>query len=97
MEVFVELLPALMFGSLLVGMFSGLPVALVLMGIAMIFALLAVLTGEMRLAQTTLLPHRIFGGTIENPVLATSPVRGFLRSKFIHCLLLKQQSRESGS
>ena len=74
MEVFVELLPALMFGSLLVGMFSGLPVALVLMGIAMIFALLAVLTGEMRLAQTTLLPHRIFGGTIENPVLVAAPM-----------------------
>lgn len=78
MEVFIELLPALMFFALLAGMFSGLPVAIVLMGIAMIFTLLALSLGEMRLLQTTLLPHRIFGGTIENPVLVAAPMFIFM-------------------
>ncbi|MEO0545244.1 MAG: TRAP transporter large permease subunit [Pseudomonadota bacterium] len=78
MEVLTEALPALMFASLVLGMFSGLPVAVIIGGVTVIFAVLAVLLGEMRLVQITLLPNRIFGGSIENIVLIAAPLFIFM-------------------
>lgn len=78
MESLIELLPALMFASLVFGLFSGLPVAIVLAGITMIFAVLAISLGEMRFIQATLLPNRIYGGIIENPVLVAAPMFIFM-------------------
>lgn len=69
-----EMLPAGMFLALIFGMFSGAPVAIMLMGISMVFSIMAMMLGEMRLAQVTLLPSRIFSGTIENAVLVAAPM-----------------------
>jgi tripartite ATP-independent transporter DctM subunit len=85
-EILIDLLPALMFGSLVVGLFSGLPVAVVLAGITVIFAIVAMATGEMRLVQATLLPNRIYGGIVENPVLVAAPM-------FIFMGMLLEKSR----
>ncbi len=68
------LFPAAMFATLIAGLFSTLPVGLVLMGVTLIFGGLAVGLGEMRLVQLTLMPNRIFGGIIENPVLVAAPM-----------------------
>ena len=86
MEILIELLPALMFGSLVLGLFSGLPVAVVLAGITMIFAVLAISLGEMRFIQASLLPNRIYGGIVENPVLVAAPM-------FIFMGMLMEKSR----
>jgi tripartite ATP-independent transporter DctM subunit len=71
-------LPALMFLCLIAGLFSTLPVGVVLMGVTLIFGGLALALGEMRFAQLTLMPNRIFGGIIENPVLVAAPMFIFM-------------------
>ncbi len=71
-------LPALMFLALIAGLFSTLPVGVVLMGVTLIFGGLALASGEMRFAQLTLMPNRIFGGIIENPVLVAAPMFIFM-------------------
>ena len=78
MEILIETLPALMFLALILGLFTGLPVALVLGGVTVIFAAIAVSLGEMRQVQASLLPNRIFGGSIENPVLVAAPMFIFM-------------------
>jgi tripartite ATP-independent transporter DctM subunit len=77
-ELLTDLLPLLMFLSLIGGMFTGLPVAVILGGVTVIFASLALALGEMRLIQVSLLPNRIFGGSIENPVLVAAPMFIFM-------------------
>ncbi len=72
------LLPAAMFGFLVLGLFSSLPVGIVLMGVTLTFGALALLLGEMRFVQLTLMPNRIFGGIIENPVLVAAPMFIFM-------------------
>ena len=71
-------LPAAMFACLLLGLFSTLPVGIVLMGVTLIFGGIAIALGEMRFAQVTLMPNRIFGGIIENPVLVAAPMFIFM-------------------
>jgi tripartite ATP-independent transporter DctM subunit len=78
LELLTEILPLLMFLSLVGGMFSGLPVAVILGGVTVVFASLALALGEMRLIQVSLLPNRIFGGSIENPVLVAAPMFVFM-------------------
>ncbi|MEM8551881.1 MAG: TRAP transporter large permease subunit [Pseudomonadota bacterium] len=78
MELLTDLLPGLMFLALIVGLFSGAPVAIMLMGVSLIFGIAAILLGEMRIVQATLIPNRIFGGTIENPVLVAAPMFIFM-------------------
>ncbi|MEE9429161.1 MAG: C4-dicarboxylate ABC transporter, partial [Paracoccaceae bacterium] len=65
MDLLIEILPGLMFGSLILALFSGLPVAIMLMGVTLIFGAIAVSTGEMRFVQLTLLPNRIYGGIVQ--------------------------------
>ncbi len=72
------ILPAAMFVFLVLGLFSSLPVGIVLMGVTLIFGGLALLLGEMRFVQLTLMPNRIFGGIIENPVLVAAPMFIFM-------------------
>jgi tripartite ATP-independent transporter DctM subunit len=72
------LLPALMFLSLILGLFSTLPVGLVLMAVTLVFGGIAISAGEMRFVQVTLMPNRIFGGIIENPVLVAAPMFIFM-------------------
>ena len=50
----------------------------VLCGVTLGFGVLAVALGEMRLVQVTLMPNRIFGGIIENPVLVAAPMFIFM-------------------
>jgi len=75
-----------MFASLIAGMFTGLPVAVVLGGVTVVFATIAIGVGEMRLVQASLLPNRIFGGSIENQVLIAAPM-------FIFMGILLEKSR----
>lgn len=78
MEHMIDILPGIMFSTLILGLFSGLPVAVVLGGITIIFAVIAIALGEMRLVQISLLPNRIFGGSIDNIVLIAAPLFIFM-------------------
>ena len=78
MEYLTDILPGLMILTLLCGLFSGLPVGIMLMGVTLIFGCIALGTGGMRAAQLTLLPNRIYGGIIENPVLVAAPMFIFM-------------------
>ncbi|MEJ8472745.1 TRAP transporter large permease [Roseibium algae] len=77
-EIIAAVLPGAMFLSLIVLLFSGAPVAIMLMGVSLIFGLLAIWTGDMRLVHATLLPNRIFSGTIDNAVLVAAPMFIFM-------------------
>ncbi|MFZ7092577.1 TRAP transporter large permease [Primorskyibacter sp. 2E233] len=77
-EMISAALPGTMFLALVVALFSGAPVAIMLMGISLVFGLLAVWTGDMRLVHATLLPNRIFTGTIDNAVLVAAPMFIFM-------------------
>ncbi|MEM6762569.1 MAG: TRAP transporter large permease subunit [Pseudomonadota bacterium] len=95
-EVVIEILPGLMFLALVVCLFSGAPVAIMLMGVSLVFGIIAILLGEMRLIHATLIPNRIFGGTIENPVLVAAPMFIFMglimeRTRIAEDLLLTLQ------
>ena len=74
----MEALPGVMFLALVAGLFSTLPVPVVLCGVTLGFGALAVTLGEMRLVQVSLMPNRIFGGIIENPVLVAAPMFIFM-------------------
>lgn len=78
MESFIDILPGLMFVSLIVALFSGLPVAIMLMGVTLIFGAIAVFSGELRFIQLTLLPNRIYGGIIQSSVLVAAPMFVFM-------------------
>lgn len=77
-ETISAVLPGAMFLSLVVLLFSGAPVAIMLMGASLIFGLLAIWTGDMRLIHATLMPNRIFSGTIDNAVLVAAPMFIFM-------------------
>ena len=78
MELLIDILPLLMFGALIAGMFSGLSVAVVLAGVTFVFAVIAMALGEMKLVQAAILPNRIFGGSIQNQVLIAAPMFIFM-------------------
>ena len=78
MELLIEILPILMFVALMFGMFSGLPVAVVLAGVTFIFGAIAIVLGEMKLVQAAVLPNRIFGASIQNQVLIAAPMFIFM-------------------
>lgn len=78
METLTEFLPAIMFLSLIVGLFSALPVPIVLSGITLIFAFIALALGEMRFVHISLIPTRIYGGVIDNAVLVAAPMFIFM-------------------
>ena len=78
METLSALLPGAMFASLVLGLFSGAPVAIMLMGVSLVFGLLALWTGDMRAVHATLMPSRIFSGTIDNGVLVAAPMFIFM-------------------
>ncbi len=77
-EIIAAGLPGAMFLALIVALFSGAPVAIMLMGISLVFGILAIAVGEMRVVQATLIPNRIFSGTIENAVLVAAPMFIFM-------------------
>ncbi len=72
--MFVELLPIIMFLTLAVFIFSGLPVAAVLGGVSLAFAAVGLMMGEIRFAQLPLLINRIFSGVVSNGVMVAVPM-----------------------
>lgn len=78
METLIEVLPGLMFLSLIAGLFTALPVPIVLSAITLIFAVIAVAVGEMRLVHLSLMPARIFGSAIDTKVLVAAPMFIFM-------------------
>jgi tripartite ATP-independent transporter DctM subunit len=76
--VFEEILPLLMFGVLAALLFTGFPVAFILGGVGLGFALIGDLTGTMNWARLNVLPNRVYGSTIENPVLVAIPMFTFM-------------------
>jgi len=78
METLIEFLPAIMFLSLVTGLFTALPVPIVLSAITLIFAIIALWLGEMRFVHLSLIPTRIYGGVIDNVVLVAAPMFIFM-------------------
>ena len=78
MEFLATSLPILMFVVLAALLFTGYPVAFILGGIALLFAVLGDMVGTFRLDQLTLIPLRIYGGTIESLVLVAIPMFTFM-------------------
>ncbi|MBA5779244.1 TRAP transporter large permease subunit [Stappia sp. F7233] len=92
---FVELLPVFMFVALGLLLFTGFPVAFTLGGIGLAFAVVGDLTGALNWARMNVLPNRIFGQTMENPVLVAIPMFIFMGTMLeksgvakdlLHCL-----------
>lgn len=78
MDTLIEILPGLMFLCLMLGLFTSLPVPIVLVGVTMIFALIALALGEMRFVHVSLIPTRIYGSVIDNSVLVAVPMFIFM-------------------
>ena len=92
---FVELLPIFMFIALGMLLFTGFPVAFILGGIGLGFAFLAQSLDAFNVARLVLIPNRIFGSTMENPVLVAIPMFIFMGTMLeksgvakdlLHCL-----------
>ena len=92
---FVELLPVFMFVALALLLFSGFPVAFILGGVGLGFAFLAQELGAFNVARLVIIPNRIFGSTMENPVLVAIPMFIFMGTMLeksgvakdlLHCL-----------
>ena len=73
-EALIDILPGPMSLVLIAGLFSNLPVGIVLTSVTLVFDALPLMLGEIRIAQLTLLIDRNFGGIIENPVFVTAPM-----------------------
>lgn len=78
MEFILAYLPLVMFAVLALLLFTGYPVAFILGGVALLFAVLGDIAGTFRLNQLTLIPLRIYGGTMENLVLVAIPMFTFM-------------------
>lgn len=74
----VEALPILMFAALALLLFSGFPVAFVLGGVGLGAALAGDWLGAMNWTRMSVLPNRMFGGTMENAVLVAIPMFTFM-------------------
>jgi TRAP-type mannitol/chloroaromatic compound transport system permease large subunit len=73
-----EYLPALMFISLVILLFTGYPVAFVLGGTAIVFGAIAILMGEMNFMRLFTLVPRVWGGIAENLILVSIPMFIFM-------------------
>lgn len=95
METFIEYLPLFMFVALGIFLFTGFPVAFILGGVGLGFAFLADQLGAFNVARLVIVPNRIFGGSMENPVLVAIPMFIFMGTMLeksgvakdlLHCL-----------
>jgi tripartite ATP-independent transporter DctM subunit len=77
-DLLLHLLPLWMFVALGALLFTGYPVAFVLGGVGLAFAGLGDALGLFRLQQLALIPLRIYGGTMESPVLVAIPMFIFM-------------------
>jgi tripartite ATP-independent transporter DctM subunit len=74
----VEALPLLMFAALALFIFTGYPVAFVLAGVGLLFGFIGWTLDVFTFARFTLIPLRIYGGTMENLVLVAIPMFIFM-------------------
>ncbi|MEH6721707.1 MAG: TRAP transporter large permease subunit [Aurantimonas endophytica] len=74
----VEALPILMIGALALLLFTGFPVAYVLGGVGLVFALVGSSLGVFPFARFLIMPGRVFGGIAENLVLVAVPMYIFM-------------------
>ncbi len=95
METFIEYLPLYMFAALGLLLFTGFPVAFILGGVGLGFAFLADMLGAFNVSRLVIVPNRIFGGSMENPVLVAIPMFIFMGTMLeksgvakdlLHCL-----------
>lgn len=78
MDTFLHFLPLWMFVALGLLLFSGYPVAFVLGGVGLAFAVIGDFAGMFRLQQLTLIPLRIYGSNMESLVLVAIPMFIFM-------------------
>ena len=78
MDTLIHYMPLIMFAVLAVVLFTGYPVAFILGGIALVFAVLGDWAGVFRLDQIQLIPLRIYGGTMASLVLVAIPMFTFM-------------------
>ena len=78
MEFLSTYLPLFMFATLAILLFTGYPVAFVVGGVGLAFAVIGDMVGTFQLQQLSLITLRIFGGTMENPVLVAIPMFIFM-------------------
>jgi|TARA_R110002072_G_scaffold123048_2_gene258088 TRAP-type mannitol/chloroaromatic compound transport system permease large subunit len=75
---FIDLLPIFMFGLLALMLFSGFPVAFVLLGVGMTFGFIGMYFDVFVFIQFGSIPSRIFGGIAENLILTAIPMFIFM-------------------
>ena len=78
MDTILHLLPLWMFLALGLLLFTGYPVAFVLGGVGLAFAVIGDFAGMFRLQQLTLIPLRIYGSNMESLVLVAIPMFIFM-------------------
>ncbi len=78
MDTLLHLLPLWMFFTLGLLLFTGYPVAFVLGGVGLAFAVIGDMAGVFRLQQLSLITLRIYGSTMESPVLVAIPMFIFM-------------------
>ncbi len=78
METIIHYMPLIMFGVLAVILFTGYPVAFILGGVALLFAVLGDWAGVFQLNHIQLVPLRIYGGTMASLVLVAIPMFTFM-------------------
>ena len=78
MNFFMEYLPLFMFAAMAVLLFTGFPVAFVLGGVGIAFALIGIATGVLIPIQLYTITTRIWAGAAENLVLTTIPLFVFM-------------------
>ena len=78
MDTVIHFLPLLMFAALAVLLFTGYPVAFILGGVSLAFAVMGDWAGVFRLDQIQLIPLRIYGGTMASLVLVAIPMFTFM-------------------
>ncbi|MFC3051263.1 TRAP transporter large permease [Kordiimonas pumila] len=77
-DMFIDILPFLMFAALIPLLFSGYPVAFILGGVGLLFWGLAVLLGAENPQSFFLVVSRIFGSVVSKPLLVAVPMFIFM-------------------
>ncbi len=73
-----DILPLIMFGTLVVLMFSGFPVGFVMGGVAVIFGLLGIAVGTFSSLEFFNIVARIYGAVVQNYILVAIPMFIFM-------------------
>lgn len=97
LETIAHFLPVLMFGSMVLLIFTGYPVAFVLGAIGVSFGLIGIVLDEFHMIQFRNVVPRIYRQTVENPVFVAIPLFVFMgsimqRSRIAEDLLIAMQA-----